>query len=538
VNGYVEDAKRTEILGKAIADLAEQSVSLTGSGDGESSVRDHIGTTQDYFTATKNFTQSPENKEHVATLESPNATPEQKQAAYTALANAIATYMGVDPTQAKVLMASDPQFAGAYSRDTGIIYVNDAVHDTATAAVTTVGHETQHYLDNQQNPDAVQSPQYQGNREEYADIMGNATADYLNFNFAQNNYALAGSNTHSLGTTASDILSNINTLTGNQQQFNKEDPNSLDHSVLRAVPAIEQGLSLAVLGAVALSGDEDAKKQLAQDVESLIKDVNTVLGRDSASKGTIDAEYLINELIALKVKEEQVKDSGSLDYRKLNEIEALRSTLTANLSPESRSEIEKVVSGFVSDVLNGPQTSSGGFQAATEPVITALPNPVLFNPGLLILDNTPPEIPGQIGGFEIGEILPDLTGTPVLEGHWSDSIYLSESGVSGNDVALINGRKPINSEYAGKTHPSGVTFNEQGYPDFSPHAKAQVDINGLTGNYAKDAAMANKAVGLKSTPEGYVWHHVENGKTMQLIPKETHNAARHTGGAAKIRENK
>ena len=229
----VEDAKRTEILGKAIADLAEQSVSLTGSGDGESSVRDHIGTTQDYFTATKNFTQSPENKEHVATLESPNATPEQKQAAYTALANAIATYMGVDPTQAKVLMASDPQFAGAYSRDTGTIYVNDAAHDTATAAVTTVGHETQHYLDNQQNPNAVQSPQYQSNREKYADIMGNATADYLNFNFAQNNYALAGSNTHSVGSSYQEALANMSLLSGNQHLYGSENQANIDNRFLR-----------------------------------------------------------------------------------------------------------------------------------------------------------------------------------------------------------------------------------------------------------------------------------------------------------------
>ncbi|WP_160060588.1 RHS repeat-associated core domain-containing protein [Psychromonas sp. L1A2] len=113
----------------------------------------------------------------------------------------------------------------------------------------------------------------------------------------------------------------------------------------------------------------------------------------------------------------------------------------------------------------------------------------------------------------------------------SDFFDVTKSG----GVKLINGRKPINSKYVGKTHPSGVKFNEQGFPDFSPHAKAQVDIKGLTGNYAKDAAMANKAVGLKSTPSGHVWHHVENAKTMQLVSKDIHNAARHTGGAAILR---
>ena len=78
----------------------------------------------------------------MATLANDNATPEQKQAAYTALVNEIATYMGVDPTEAKVLMESDPQFAGAFSRDTDTVYVNDLAHNNATEAVNTVGHET------------------------------------------------------------------------------------------------------------------------------------------------------------------------------------------------------------------------------------------------------------------------------------------------------------------------------------------------------------------------------------------------------------
>jgi len=102
-------------------------------------------------------------------------------------------------------------------------------------------------------------------------------------------------------------------------------------------------------------------------------------------------------------------------------------------------------------------------------------------------------------------------------------------------VSLIGGRKPINSEYAGQTHPSGVKFNAKGFPDFSQTAKAQVMINGLTENYAKDAVMANQAIGLTKTPSGYVWHHVEDGSTMQLIPQIVHNKVRHTGGDAVIR---
>lgn len=103
-------------------------------------------------------------------------------------------------------------------------------------------------------------------------------------------------------------------------------------------------------------------------------------------------------------------------------------------------------------------------------------------------------------------------------------------------ISKINGRFPINSKYAGKTHPSGVKFTEEGFPDFGPYSKAHVELDGLTGNYAKDAAMANKHFGLNQTPDGYVWHHVEDGRTLQLVPQEIHNAVRHTGGAAIIRD--
>jgi RHS repeat-associated protein len=102
-------------------------------------------------------------------------------------------------------------------------------------------------------------------------------------------------------------------------------------------------------------------------------------------------------------------------------------------------------------------------------------------------------------------------------------------------VRQVGGRNPINSRYAGETHPSGVRFTDEGFPDFFPHAKARVEMNGLTGNYAKDAAMANKAAGLGDTPAGMVWHHVEDGTTMLLVPQEIHSAVRHTGGAAVIR---
>jgi hypothetical protein len=103
------------------------------------------------------------------------------------------------------------------------------------------------------------------------------------------------------------------------------------------------------------------------------------------------------------------------------------------------------------------------------------------------------------------------------------------------EIPTIGGRLPINSKYAGGTHPSGVSFNQQGFPDFSPYAQKTVVIDDLTGQRAIDEALANKAAGYPSTPQGYTWHHVEDGKTMQLVPRDIHQATAHTGGAAVIR---
>ena len=41
---------------------------------------------------------------------------------------------------------------------------------------------------------------------------------------------------------------------------------------------------------------------------------------------------------------------------------------------------------------------------------------------------------------------------------------------------------------------------------------------------------------LENTPEGYTWHHVEDGKTMMLVPSDIHSAVRHTGGASLIKK--
>lgn len=89
---------------------------------------------------------------------------------------------------------------------------------------------------------------------------------------------------------------------------------------------------------------------------------------------------------------------------------------------------------------------------------------------------------------------------------------------------------PRNAHLAGKTHPkTGIPFDDQGYPDFSGVATKTVNIK-QTGNRAGDFAAANQAAGLGRTPEGFTWHHHQDGTTMQLVPTPIHAQTGHTGG--------
>ncbi|WP_077394954.1 HNH endonuclease [Clostridium saccharobutylicum] len=120
---------------------------------------------------------------------------------------------------------------------------------------------------------------------------------------------------------------------------------------------------------------------------------------------------------------------------------------------------------------------------------------------------------------------------------------LSYQGVGEAD---LDGVRIINKAYAGQTYqlsgdlaekyPNGVEFTEEGFPDFSPYSTKTVTVDNLVGDAYYDFIKANEAAGYDSTPEGYTWHHVEDGKTMELVPSDLHGAVRHTGGAALIRK--
>ena len=84
-----------------------------------------------------------------------------------------------------------------------------------------------------------------------------------------------------------------------------------------------------------------------------------------------------------------------------------------------------------------------------------------------------------------------------------------------------------------------IFMSETGFVKFDQHSIAQFVSDGLTGaNGGQDDIIKANLVnyGVQSTPKGYTWHHLEDGKTMILIPTDLHEAYRHTGGADLLRE--
>lgn len=115
------------------------------------------------------------------------------------------------------------------------------------------------------------------------------------------------------------------------------------------------------------------------------------------------------------------------------------------------------------------------------------------------------------------------------------------------DTETPEERNPINYKYANEEYPleeknpelyekfpKGVRFDEEGFPDFSPHALYSVEID-MEGNRTTDYTKANEAAGIEEIPDDYTWHHHQDCKTMQLVPTDLHNEVRHTGGVSIIK---
>ncbi|MER6913157.1 SMI1/KNR4 family protein [Streptomyces sp. NPDC000594] len=119
---------------------------------------------------------------------------------------------------------------------------------------------------------------------------------------------------------------------------------------------------------------------------------------------------------------------------------------------------------------------------------------------------------------------------------------------------------PPNAAYAGQSvnfpdpvraarHPRGVRMDADGYPDFSPYARAAAEIADPPAGFGVDElrltdyVSANAALHASghplwatlppvATPHGWTWHHVRGTRRLELIPVEVKALLRHHGGVA------
>ena len=119
---------------------------------------------------------------------------------------------------------------------------------------------------------------------------------------------------------------------------------------------------------------------------------------------------------------------------------------------------------------------------------------------------------------------------------------------------------PPNAAYAGQVvhfpdpvraarYPQGVWVDADGYPDFSPYARAAAEIAdppegfGIDELRLTDYVSANAALHLAghklwdgldpvATPHGHSWHHVVGTRRLELVPAEVKALLRHHGGLA------
>lgn len=100
------------------------------------------------------------------------------------------------------------------------------------------------------------------------------------------------------------------------------------------------------------------------------------------------------------------------------------------------------------------------------------------------------------------------------------------------------------------TNKSGISVSyPNGYPDFTPYVHPNVEPVKIEvhspKNNPKDFENANIAakltkdtdppiIDIRKPPEGYTWHHHQDGKTMMLVDEDIHREFRHIGGQSKV----
>lgn len=211
-----EDYQRTEILGGAIADIAtKESVAIQDTFE-------HIDNTQKSLDVQKMLAQQNDG-EHAKTLNNlENATPEQKQAAINAYAEAYAEIYDITIDEAKVVTVK--QFSGAHysaNGESSSIYINDNAQNNALDYADTLGHEITHA---QISQGTIRDRDNHVLNDQYASIMGDYASDNYEFSYSNNDLGTVntGNTNAHVGNADSEVLRE------NAASLKQKDPSKMD----------------------------------------------------------------------------------------------------------------------------------------------------------------------------------------------------------------------------------------------------------------------------------------------------------------------
>lgn len=122
----------------------------------------------------------------------------------------------------------------------------------------------------------------------------------------------------------------------------------------------------------------------------------------------------------------------------------------------------------------------------------------------------------------------------------------SEENADGSITVTKKSMENVDVTYAmaedGHYYPRFEEYADYSNPNISADFSKPIKVDGkMTGNYANDSSLINQQLGLSETPTGYVWYHVEDGKSMLLVQQKIHSIKfggfTHRGGASIIRAN-
>ena len=112
------------------------------------------------------------------------------------------------------------------------------------------------------------------------------------------------------------------------------------------------------------------------------------------------------------------------------------------------------------------------------------------------------------------------------------------------DPVLDNHPNPGQTTYtrtvvddSGKSREVSVTYNEKGYPNFASYGVFEANIGPFSRSRQRDFMEGRRIFKAeKGQPEDlkiYVWHHLEDGRTLLLVPRYVHDNFPHAGGFSK-----